>query len=228
MDARKNFIGGAWQDARSGRTDSVIDPATGEVITEVASSNEADVDAAVDSRGGRLRRRGPRPHPVSEPKRCCALADAIEDDADELVAIESRNVGKPIAAVPDEIEFLVDNLRFFAAGARTLTTQAPGEYLAGYTSILRREPLGVVGLDRPVELPADDGGLEDRARAGRRQHRRAEAVGAHAAHRAASWPSSPPTSSRPASSTWSPATASTAGPRWSPIPTSPSCRSPAR
>ena len=155
--AWKNFIGGAWLDARSDRTDPVIDPATGEVITEVASSNEADVAAAVEAAAAAFDEWAATA-PGERAKALSALADRLEERADDLVAIESRNVGKPISAVPDEIGFLVDNLRYFAAGARNLTTQAPGEYLAGYTSILRREPLGVVALDRPVELPADDGG----------------------------------------------------------------------
>src|SRR6185503_10925852 len=72
---------------------------------------------------------------------------------DELVELERRNVGKPIASVPGEVDFLVDNLRFFAAGARTPTTQAPGEYLEGYTSLLRREPLGVAALIAPWNYP---------------------------------------------------------------------------
>ena len=59
--------------------------------------------------------------------------------------------------MPPEVEFTVDNLRFFAGAARGLATQAPGEYLDGYTSVLRREPLGVAALIAPVELPDDDG-----------------------------------------------------------------------
>ncbi len=150
--ARKNFIGGAWQDARSDRTDPVIDPATGEVITEVASSNEADVAAAVESAAAAFDEWSGTA-PGERAKALSALADRLEERADHLVAIESRNVGKPISAVPDEIGFLADNLRYFGAGARNLTTQAPGEYLAGYTSILRREPLGVVASIAPWNYP---------------------------------------------------------------------------
>ncbi len=150
--ARKNFIGGAWQDARSDRTDSVIDPATGEVITEVASSNEADVAAAVEAAAAAFEEWAATA-PGERAKALSALADRLEERADHLVSIESRNVGKPISAVPDEIGFLADNLRYFGAGARNLTTQAPGEYLAGYTSILRREPLGVVASIAPWNYP---------------------------------------------------------------------------
>ncbi len=130
----------------------MIDPATGEVIAEVASSNGADVDAAVESAAAAFAEWAD----TAPGERATALnssADRLEERADELVEIESRNVGKPIAAVPDEIGFLADNLRYFGAGARNLTTQAPGEYLAGYTSMLRREPLGVVASIAPWNYP---------------------------------------------------------------------------
>ena len=148
----QNFIGGRWQDPRGGGTDPVVDPATGEVITDVASSNEADVDgaltAATEAFAGWA-----ATAPAQRAAALHQLADRLEEHADELVAIESRNVGKPIAAVPDEIGFLADNLRYFGAGARSFTTQAPGEYLSGYTSILRREPLGVVASIAPWNYP---------------------------------------------------------------------------
>jgi 1-pyrroline dehydrogenase len=151
-NARQNFIGGDWQGARSDRTDAVIDPATGDVIADVASSNEADVDAAVTAAADAFDEWAATA-PGERAKALQQLADTLEEHADELVEIESRNVGKPIAAVPDEIAFLADNLRYFGAGARNLTTQAPGEYLAGYTSILRREPLGVVASIAPWNYP---------------------------------------------------------------------------
>ena len=150
--ARKNFIGGGWHDARSDRGDEVVDPATGEVVAEVASSNEADVDAAVTAAAAAFDEWAAT-SPGQRASALHQLADRLEEHADELVQIESRNVGKPIAAVPDEISFLADNLRYFGAGARNLTTQAPGEYLAGYTSILRREPLGVVASIAPWNYP---------------------------------------------------------------------------
>ena len=148
----QNFIGGRWQDSRGGGTDPVVDPATGEVITDVASSNEADVDAAVTAATEAFAGWAATA-PAQRAAALHQLADRLEEHADELVAIESRNVGKPIAAVPDEIGFLADNLRYFGAGARSFTTQAPGEYLSGYTSILRREPLGVVASIAPWNYP---------------------------------------------------------------------------
>jgi 1-pyrroline dehydrogenase len=130
----------------------VIDPATGEVMAEVASAGAADVDAAVRAAAAAF----PGWAATSPMERSAALsklADAVEANKDELSAIESRNVGKPIAAAPLDIDFMVDNLRFFAAGARLSQTQAPGEYLTGYTSILRREPLGVAALIAPWNYP---------------------------------------------------------------------------
>ena len=81
------------------------------------------------------------------------IADALEERGEELSQLESRNVGKPIDAARDEIPVLVDNLRFFAGAARTMQAQAAGEYMAGYTSMLRREALGVVGQVAPWNYP---------------------------------------------------------------------------
>jgi 1-pyrroline dehydrogenase len=149
---RANFIGGAWVDTVDGRTDPVVDPATGEVMAEVASSGAPDVDRAVEAAAAAFDRWAGAT-PAERALALSRFADAVEADTDELVRIESQNVGKPIAATPPEVELLVDNLRFFAAGARVASTQAPGEYLGGYTSLLRREPLGVAGLIAPWNYP---------------------------------------------------------------------------
>ena len=129
------------------------------------------------------------------------VADAIEADLPALSELEIRNVGKPRSIIDFEMDLTVDNWRFFAAGARFLEGRAAGEYLEGHTSFLRRDPIGVVALDRAVELPAQHGDLEGRPRARGRQHGGAEAVGADAARACCGWPRSPPTSSRPACST---------------------------
>jgi 1-pyrroline dehydrogenase len=149
---RSNFIGGTWVDSIDGRTDAVIDPATGERLAEVASSGAADVDRAVDAAAAAFDEWATAT-PSARAGALLRFADAIEADTDELVRIESQNVGKPIAVTPPEVGFLVDNLRFFAGAARVATTQAPGEYLTGYTSVLRREPLGVAGLIAPWNYP---------------------------------------------------------------------------
>ena len=113
------------------------------------------------------------------------LADRIEQNAEELAVLEADNVGKPIGLARSEVPFMVDNLRFFAGACRCMEGKAAGEYLAGYTSMIRREPVGRGRLDRAVELPAHDGRLEDRPGARGRQHGRPEALGADAADRAA-------------------------------------------
>jgi 1-pyrroline dehydrogenase len=149
---RSNFVGGAWVETAEGRTDPVIDPATGEVLADVAASGPEDVDRAVEAAHAAFDEWSTS-SPATRAAALAKLADAIETDTDELVRIESANVGKPIAATPPEVEFLVDNLRFFAGAARVSATQAPGEYLGGYTSILRREPLGVASLIAPWNYP---------------------------------------------------------------------------
>jgi 1-pyrroline dehydrogenase len=147
-----NYIGGKWVPAVDGATDAVVDPATEQQIAEVASSGAAEVDAAVtaaaeafDGWAGLT--------PADRSRALLRIADRLEENADELVAMESRNVGKPIAAAADELPLLVDNLRFFAAGARTLDGRATGEYMQGYTSMLRRDPLGVVASIAPWNYP---------------------------------------------------------------------------
>jgi 1-pyrroline dehydrogenase len=148
----ENFIGGKWVPAASGRTDPVIDPATGETYAEVAASSQADVDTAVAAAGEAFADWAAST-PGERSTALLKLADRIEAASDDLVALESRDAGKPVAAVPEEIEFLVDNLRFFAAGARLLDARASGEYMRGYTSMLRRDPLGVVASIAPWNYP---------------------------------------------------------------------------
>ena len=84
---------------------------------------------------------------------CNALADVIEENADELIELESRNVGKPLWVARDEPAVMVDNLRFFAGAARMLEGKAAAEYVQGYTSLLRREPLGIVAGITPWNYP---------------------------------------------------------------------------
>ena len=81
------------------------------------------------------------------------LADAIEARADELGRLESKNAGKPVGAAIDEIPVVVDNLRFFAGAARVMEGKAANEYMAGHTSMIRREPVGVVASIAPWNYP---------------------------------------------------------------------------
>ena len=81
------------------------------------------------------------------------LADALDANTEELAQLESQNVGKPVPAARDEIPVASDNIRFFAGAARLLEGRAAGEYMRGYTSMIRREPVGIVGQIAPWNYP---------------------------------------------------------------------------
>ncbi len=151
------------------------------------SSNIAGGARGADRRGGRRRRESLR-HLVADHARrsarpiCCKIARAIEAEAEEFAALEALNCGKPINAVlNDEIPAIVDCYRFFAGAVRSMPGQVAGEYLAGHTSMVRRDPIGIVASIAPWNYPlmmmAWKLGAGDR----RRQHRRVQAVRADAA-----------------------------------------------
>src|SRR5579884_1602893 len=149
----QNIIAGEAAPAADGETEAILNPSTGETIAHAPVSTSEDVDRAVEA----AKRAFPEYSTTTPGERATALlelADAIEEHADELAELESDNAGKPIAAFKaDEIPFMVDNLRFFAGAARCLEGRASGEYLSGYTSIIRREPIGVVGQIAPWNYP---------------------------------------------------------------------------
>jgi betaine-aldehyde dehydrogenase len=149
----KNFIDGEFVDPADGETEPVLNPASGEIIAHAPLSSAADVERAVAA----ARRAFPVWSTTTPGERSLALlklADAIEQHAEELTELESDNAGKPIAAFrEDEIPFMVDNLRFFAGAARDLEGRAAGEYTSGYTSMIRREPIGVIGQITPWNYP---------------------------------------------------------------------------
>jgi len=148
----ENFVGGAFAAPVDGATEEIRNPATGEVIAVAPLSDAADVDAAVAAASGAFEAWGYTP-PGERALALLRIADALEQRGEELSQVESLNVGKPIAAMRDEIPVLVDNLRFFAGAARCMEGKAAGEYMAGYTSMLRREPIGVVGQIVPWNYP---------------------------------------------------------------------------
>ena len=124
--------------------------------------------------------------PAQRAQALLALADVIEEHGDELARLEALNAGKPIEAVSaDEIPVMADNLRFFAGAARCLEGRAAGEYMEGYTSFTRREPVGVIGQVTPWNYPLMMAIWKIRPGAGGRQHGRAEAGRDDAAHDAA-------------------------------------------
>jgi betaine-aldehyde dehydrogenase len=149
----QNFIDGEFVDPVEGETEPVLNPATGEVIAQAPLSSAADVDRAVKA-AGRAFEGWATTTPGERALALLKLADAIEEHAEEISEIEADNAGKPINAFRgDEIPFMVDNLRFFAGAARCLEGRASGEYLSGYTSMIRREPVGVVGQIAPWNYP---------------------------------------------------------------------------
>src|SRR6187397_1711692 len=152
VSQHKNFVGGEWVDAIEGGTMEVLNPATGDVIAEVPSGTQADVDRAVEAAKKALPE-WLETTPQERAEVLLNLADLIDDNAGELAEIESRNVGKPLAYAKDEMPVCSDNLRFFAGAARILEGKAAGEYMKGYTSMIRREPLGVVGGIAPWNYP---------------------------------------------------------------------------
>ena len=130
----------------------VYNPATAESIAQVPNMTVEDVDAVVE----RARKALPAwldATPKERSELLHKLADVMEDNAEELAQIESRNVGKPIGLAREEMPFSVDNLRFFAGSARVLEGKSTGEYITGYTSMIRREPLGIVAGICPWNYP---------------------------------------------------------------------------
>ena len=147
-----NFIGGDWRSAVDGATDEVVNPATGGVIGTVPASGAADVDAAVAAASAAF----PAWSALTPRERSETLhrvADIIDANIDELSQIECENVGKPIGIVEFEMDLTKDNWRFFASACRFLEGRAAGEYMAGYTSMVRRDPLGVVASITPWNYP---------------------------------------------------------------------------
>src|SRR6202035_223336 len=134
-----------WVDGSGSESQEVVNPATGEVIAEVPKGTEADVDRAVRA-AGKAYADWFETVPKERSEMLLKLADAILADAEEMANLESANVGKPRALfLSGELGVCADNLRYFAGAARILEGKAAGEYMRGYTSMIRREPLGVVG-----------------------------------------------------------------------------------
>ena len=149
----RNFVNGDYVDAKDGPTSDVINPSTGEVYATAPVSGQADVDGAYEAAEAAFE--GWRDSTPSQ--RSLALlkmADAVEARAEELIAAEVENCGKPIGLTrSEEIPPMVDQIRFFAAAARMLDGRAAAEYMSGMTSFVRREPIGVIGQVAPWNYP---------------------------------------------------------------------------
>jgi len=153
MKKAQNFINGALVDSASGETTELVNPATGKVFATAPISNQTDVDKAMKAAAEAF----PvwRDSTPSERQRVLLkIADALESRAEEIVAIESENCGKPIAVtMSEEVPPMIDQIRFFAGAARNLEGKSAGEYMKGMTSFIRREPIGVVAQVTPWNYP---------------------------------------------------------------------------
>ena len=148
-----NIIGGKIQAGSSGAMMDIINPSTGEVYATAPNSNAEDVDQAFKAAATAFE--SWRWSTPSERQRALLkLADVIESSADELVAVESENTGKPVSlTLSEEIPPMVDQIRFFAGAARVLEGRSQGEYMRGFTSSVRREPVGPVAQVAPWNYP---------------------------------------------------------------------------
>ncbi len=148
-----NFIDGAAAEPADGRYADLIDPTTGEVFASAPISGQADVDRAMSAAATAFEKwRGTTP---SERQRALLkFADAVEARTDDLVAAESQNTGKPLGlTTSEELPPAIDQIRFFAGAARLLEGRSAGEYLAGFESYVRREPIGVCAQVTPWNYP---------------------------------------------------------------------------
>ena len=146
------FIAGEWRDAETGETTDVINPATEEAIAKVPKGTTGDVDRAVAAARAAFEE-WQYTTPAERSTMLHKFADAVEAHADELARIESANVGKPMSVAAFDLEFGIDNMRFFAGAARVVEGKAAGEYVRTHTSMIRREPVGVIGQVAPWNYP---------------------------------------------------------------------------
>ncbi|RSS55831.1 gamma-aminobutyraldehyde dehydrogenase [Streptomyces sp. WAC01280] len=149
----RNYINGEFRDAADGRTIEVVNPATGEVYATSPLSGQADVDAAMEAASAAFPAWRDST-PADRQKVLLKIADAFEERAEDLIAAEVENTGKPTALVgSEEVPPMVDQIRFFAGAARMLEGRSAGEYMEGMTSIIRREPVGVCAQVAPWNYP---------------------------------------------------------------------------
>ncbi len=148
------YIGGEFVDAVEGGTRDIVSPASGEVIARVPEGSAADVDRAVAAAKRAFEETWFDSTPGERSRALLKMADLVEEHGEELGRLEAENVGKVYSlTMSEEIPVIADQFRFFAAGARILDGLATGEYMKGYTSMLRREPIGVAGLIAPWNYP---------------------------------------------------------------------------
>ncbi len=153
MKKLNNFINGKSVESKSGESTTLINPATGAAFATAPKSNAADVDTAFKAADDAFAHWRDST-PSTRQRALLKIADAIEDRAEEIIAIEVENTGKPISlTTTEEVPPMVDQIRFFAGAARNLEGKSAGEYMPGMTSMIRREPVGVIGQVTPWNYP---------------------------------------------------------------------------
>ncbi|MGE5459176.1 MAG: aldehyde dehydrogenase family protein, partial [Solirubrobacterales bacterium] len=147
------YIGGEWVESGGGETEPNINPSNGEAADHVQIGTREDADRAVDAAQKAYDEVWFDTPAKERSAMMFALADAMDADAETLAKLEAEDVGKPISVSSADIPFITDNLRFFAGAARHLEGKSSGEYEKGFTSIIRREPLGVTAGICPWNYP---------------------------------------------------------------------------
>ncbi len=149
----RNFVDGEYREASSDTRSDIVNPATGRVVATAPVSGAADVDAAYSAAATAFESWRDST-PAERQRALLRIADAVEARADEFVRLEGEDTGKPFAVTAaEEIPPMLDQIRFFAGAARVLEGRAAAEYMAGHTSFIRREPIGVIGQVTPWNYP---------------------------------------------------------------------------
>ena len=150
----RNFINGEFKPPRGGDTLEIINPSTGDVYATAPKSGDAEIDEALRAAQTAFDEGWRDTTPSERMGHLLEMADAIEENAERLVEIEAENTGKPKGlTMSEEIPPMVDQIRFFAGAARMLEGLATSEYMEGFTSWIRREPVGVIGSVAPWNYP---------------------------------------------------------------------------
>jgi len=149
----KNYINGKSQESLSGQFTDLINPTTGEVFGKAALSDEKDIDLAYNA-AAKAFESWRNTTPSERSMALWKIADVLEQNIEEIVSLESENTGKPIGVtMAEEVGPMLDQIRYFATAARNLEGKSAGEYMKGHTSMIRREPIGVIGQVTPWNYP---------------------------------------------------------------------------
>ena len=149
----KNYINGKSQESLSGQFTDLVNPTTGEVFGKAALSDEKDIDLAYNA-AAKAFESWKETTPSERSMALWKISDVLEKNIEEIVSLESENTGKPIAVtMAEEVGPMLDQIRYFATAARNLEGKSAGEYMKGHTSMIRREPIGVIGQVTPWNYP---------------------------------------------------------------------------